>query len=266
MGMLPFDPSALRVIDLEQPRKADDPISPGHVPPGYSYLLHRQHTPQPGDTRSSAAGVITQSDHAGTHIDALAHQAENVTCHGGRPAPEILTSFGFKELGVETIAPIVTRGVLIDIAQHRGAPATVGELIGLAEVQEAARAQGVEPREGDVLLVRTGNAERWDRDAAAYLDGPGMAEEVSEWAAGLRVRAVGADNVAWDQKDDRSGAYTLPGHVVLLVRSGIHILENLTLDELAASGAHEFVVVCLPLKLVGATGSPVRPIALVAQG
>jgi kynurenine formamidase len=263
-GMLPFDPAAVRVVDLEQPRRAGDPIAAGHVPPGYSYLLHRHHEPNPGDARSGAAGVLIQSDHAGTHIDALAHQAEDARCFGGRPVAEIVTAFGFRELGVETITPIVARGVLIDLVRYRGAPVPVRELIGLDEVQQAARAQGVEPRPGDVVLVRTGNGQRWNQDAEAYLDGPGMAAPVSAWLAERRVRAVGADNVAWEQKDDREEAYTLPGHVLLLVRAGIHILENLTLEELGETGAHEFVVVCLPLKLVGATGSPVRPVALLS--
>lgn len=262
-SMLPFDPAAVRVIDLEQPRQAGDPIAPGHVPPGYSYLLHRHHEPVVGDARSSAAGVIVQSDHAGTHIDALAHQAEDLRCFGGRAAADLLTGFGFHELGVETIPPILARGILIDLARARGATLPVGELIGVEEVRRAAREQGVEPREGDVVLVRTGNARRWDRDARAYLDGPGMAGPVSAWLAECRVRAVGADNVAWDQREHREQAYTLPGHVLLLVRAGVHILENLTLEELAEAGAHEFVVVCLPLKLVGATASPVRPVALV---
>ncbi|MBO0705902.1 MAG: cyclase family protein, partial [Candidatus Dormibacteraeota bacterium] len=159
--MLPFDPAAVRVIDLEQPRRAGDPIAPGHVPPGYSYLLHRHHEQNPGDTRSSAAGVLIQSDHAGTHIDALAHQAEDVRCFGGRPAGDILTAFGFRELGVETIDPIVSRGVLIDLVRHRGNPVPERELIGLEEIRRTAEEQQVAPSAGDVVLVRTGNARRW---------------------------------------------------------------------------------------------------------
>src|SRR6266478_9892905 len=78
------------------------------------------------------------------------------------------------------------------------------------------------------------------------------------------VRAVGADNMAWDVigPQDPDLCVTLPGHLLLLVRAGIPIIENLNLEELAAAGAHEFAFVCLPLKMRGATGSPVRPIAL----
>ena len=77
--------------------------------------------------------------------------------------------------------------------------------------------------------------------------------------------AVGADNMAWDVPGlvDPDLGCLLPGHVILLVRRGIHIVENLKTDELAASGMHRFTFVCTPLKLVGATGSPVRPLAVV---
>jgi len=82
------------------------------------------------------------------------------------------------------------------------------------------------------------------------------------------VRAVGADNMAWDvitSKPDPEVGVTLPGHLLLLVRAGIPIIENLNLEEVAAARVHEFGFVCLPLKMRGATGSPVRPIAIAAE-
>lgn len=253
-----------RVFDLEQPRHARAPIHPAHVPPGYAYLLHRHHDPgTSADARTGAAGVLVTSEHAGTHIDALSHQAEDMTLHGGRRVDaRIQTSSGFTELGVETIAPIVTRGTLIDLAPGQRTPPA--RWISLDEVRAACSEQGVEPRPGDVFLVRTGNATVL-ADPQEYLRGAGMAGEVSAWLAGTGVVAVGADNVAWDYVEgaDPVTNTTLPGHVLLLVRAGIHILENLWLEDLAASGVREFAFVCLPLKLRGATGSPVRPIALV---
>src|SRR5207302_5611703 len=138
-----------------------------------------------------------------------------------------------------------------------------GRWIDLAEVQRAAEAQGVRPAAGDVLLARTGNAVHWN-DEARYLRGAGMMGAVSRWLADVGVRAVGADNMAWDRFDepDPELGISLPGHVILLVEHGIHILENLFLEDLAAAGAHEFTFICLPLKIRGATGSPVRPIAI----
>lgn len=207
--------------------------------------------------------MIITSEHAGTHIDALSHQAENMRLHGGRPVDAaIQTSAGFRELGADSIAPLVTRGVLVDLAP--GGRVEAGRAVPLREVRAACAEQGVEPRAGDVFLVRTGNARLLD-DPAAYLGGAGLAGEVSQWLADAGVAAAGADNVAWDwiEGTDPITGTTLPGHVILLVRAGIHILENLWLEDLAAAGAREFAFVCLPLKLRGATGSPVRPIALV---
>jgi len=250
-----------RVFDLEQPRWHGAPIHPGHVPPGFSYLLHRRHEPQnmAPDGRTGSAGTLVTSEHAGTHIDALSHQAVNLEMCGGVDARTSATAFGYTALGVETIPPIVTRGWLIDLGTVEP-----DRWVGVDEVRSAAEAQGVRPGAGDVVLVRTGNGAHWD-DPDRYLRGAGMKGEVSRWLADARVTAVGADNMAWDRasgEDPDLGVF-LPGHVILLVRSGIYIIENVLLEELAAAGVHEFTFVCTPLKIRGATGSPVRPIALV---
>src|SRR5205807_7241596 len=119
--------------------------------------------------------------------------------------------------------------------------------------------------EGDVVLLRTGNGAFW-RDPALYLQAGGASADTASWLASKRVRAVGADNVAWDEPGivDPDLKVTLPGHMILLVRNGIYIIENLFLEELAQDRCYEFTFVCLPLKMRGATGSPVRPIALVS--
>ncbi len=249
-----------RVFDLEQPRWHGAPIHPSHVPPGFSYVLHRRHEPQSAqpDGRTGSSGTIVTSDHTGTHIDALTHQAVGLQLCGGIDARSTATSFGYTELGVDTISPIATRGLLIDLGDVEP-----DRWISLAEVRRAAEAQGVRPGPGDVVLVRTGNGAHWN-DPVRYLRGSGMLGEVSQWLADAGVIAVGADNMAWDFTDgtDPELGITLPGHVILLVRSGVYIIENLFLEELAAAGVHEFTFICTPLKIRGATGSPVRPIAL----
>jgi len=249
-----------RVYDLEQPRYHGAPMHPGHIPPGFAYVLHRRHESRAAtpDGRSGSSGTLITSDHAGTHIDALCHQAVNLQLCGGVDAQAVATSFGYRELGVETIDPIVARGWLIDLGTVEP-----DRWIGLDEVRRSADAQGVRPEAGDVLLVRTGNGVNWD-DEARYLRGAGMKGEVSRWLADLGVHAVGADNMAWDWigGPDPDLGISLPGHVILLVDSGIYIIENLFLEDLAAAGVHEFTFVCTPLQIRGATGSPVRPIAL----
>ena len=113
-------PSNARVYDLEQPRYFGAPIHPSHTP-GYFYTLHRRHERGMGEARTGASGFMYTTEHSGTHIDALCHQAENLHLYGGREIDaKVQTSFGFTELGVETIAPLITRGVLLDIARQRG--------------------------------------------------------------------------------------------------------------------------------------------------
>ena len=115
-----------------------------------------------------------------------------------------------------------------------------------------------------MVLVRTGYGALWSKPDE-YLKAPGVSAAGARWLIAKQVRAVGADNIAFDvvngQKDPELNA-TLPAHVLLLVREGIPIIENLNLEELAAAKVHEFAFVCLPLKMRGATGSPVRPIAI----
>lgn len=181
--------------------------------------------------------------------------------HGDVDPASVATSAGYRELGIDGVAPMVARGLLVDLAP--GGLAEPDAWIGLDRFRKAADRAGVEPRPGDVVLARTGYGGLWD-DPDRYAHAPGMAGEVSQWLAGAGVRAVGADNTAWDSLagPDPALGFSLPGHVILLVRAGIHIIEHLFLDDLAAAGVHEFAFVCLPLKIRGATGSPVRPIAI----
>jgi kynurenine formamidase len=252
-----------RIYDLEQPRYFGAPVHPSHVP-GYVYTLHRHHEPGSGSDRTSASGFMYTTEHSGTHIDALCHQAENMHLYGGREIDaRIQSSIGFTELGAETIAPIVTRGILLDVARHLQVE-RAARSIRRADLEAVAQSQNVTIGENDVVLVRTGNGALW-RQPEEYLRGSGMTADVSSWLADLRVKAVGADNMAWDEVGvvDPELNVALPGHLILLVRHGIYIIENLFLEELARDQHYEFTFICLPLKLRGATGSPVRPIALV---
>jgi kynurenine formamidase len=258
--------AAAELIDLEQPRRMGDPIAPPHAP-GLVFGLHRRHEAGLG-RRTSASGVICTPEHAGTHIDALSHQAENLCMHGGVSVDaQVQTSTGFTVHGVETLPPLVRPGVLLDLPALRGGPLPPDELIGPVELQAAAAASPAAIEPGCVVLVRTGYGAYWD-DPERYLRAPAIAREGSEWLAAQRVAAVGADNVVWDALDrwDDETESILPGHVILLVRAGIPIVENVALERLAQRAPTAFTVVVLPLKYVGGTGSPVRPIAIVPSG
>lgn len=260
-----------RVYDLEQPRFQGMPIHPSHKP-GYFYALHRRHrdnfNPETHGPRSGASGVLTMMEHTGTHIDALCHQACDLKLYGDVEVDDAETPAGFRQLGMETVPPLLCRGVLLDVAGWKGqgplpeaASITADDLIGCAA------AQRVSVEKGDVLLVRTGYATLWN-DEAAYLRAAGVGKSGTLWAAERGVVAVGADNMAWDAPDDRdpeTGA-TLFAHVYLLPQKGIYIIENLNLEELARDRRWEFAFVGVPLKFQGATGSPLRPLALVTEG
>ncbi|HEV2405706.1 MAG TPA: cyclase family protein, partial [Ktedonobacterales bacterium] len=187
-------------------------------------------------------------------------------CGGLRIDGQVQTPTGFASLGAETIEPILGRGVLLDVAGHRGIPALPLETtVSQAELEAVAVAQGTRIDRGDVALVRTGAGTLWDTPAD-YVRAAGIAADASQWLATLGVRAVGADNIAWDLDSpalDPMTKTSLPGHVILLVRHGIHIIENLYLEELARDHVYAFTFICIPPKLKGATGSPVRPLAIV---
>jgi kynurenine formamidase len=257
-----------RVYDLEQPRFAGMPIHPVHRP-GYLYALHRRHRdtyrPETEGLRSGASGTLVMMEHTGTHMDALCHQACGLKLYGDLPVDGVETPSGFTKLGIETAPPLLTRGILLDVAGYKQqAPLPRHYPITAEDLQECAAAEQVEVQAGDVLLVRTGYAALW-HDEAAYLEAAGVDRSGTLWAAERGVVAVGADNMAWDvttQRDPESGAF-LFAHVYLLPRKGIYIIENLNLEELSRDRRYEFAFVGIPLKFQGATGSPLRPLALV---
>jgi kynurenine formamidase len=260
---------AAHIFDLEQPRTEKMPIHPAHKQAGYSYLLHRHHEdeyrPEESGPRTGAAGILICAEHTGTHIDALSHQSDALVLCGGVPVREVQSPRGFARHGVEEIEPIVAPGVLLDVAARDGVDSLEpGRIVTATDLDECCERQGVEVEAGSVALVRLGNARFWD-DEERYLAGPGMDASAAHWMADRGVLAVGADNMAWDApglRDPELGCM-MAGHLILLARQGIYIIENLALDGLAASGHHTFEFVCTPLKLVGATGSPVRPVAVV---
>lgn len=257
-----------RVFDLEQPRYFGMPIYPSHRP-GYFYALHRRHRdsyqPELHGPRTGASGILTMMEHSGTHIDALCHQACGFRMYGDVPVEGTETPAGFTQLGIELVPPLLGRGILLDVAGWKGVPRLPAKYsISAAEMAECAAAQQVQLQGGDVLLVRTGFGSLW-QDEAAYLQAAGVAKSGTLWAAEHGVRAVGADNMSWDVPDERdpeTGA-SLFAHVYLLPKKGVYIMENLNLEELAAARRYVFAFVGIPLKFRGATGSPLRPLALV---
>lgn len=255
-----------RLYDLAQSYFAGMPHFPTHPP--FVFGLSRKH----GDIvleggGSSAAESIAFGGHVGTHIDALCHFSCDGMLHGGVEAHAVQNdSAGFAKLGVDTIAPILRRGVLLDIAAEMkldGLPTDFA--ITPPHLDAALKSANTTIQPGDVVLLRTGWA-RYFTNTAQYLTGghghvvagPGPEIEAARWLSERGVFAAGSDTLAFEKVP----AARMPVHVHLLVESGIHIVEALDLEDLARDRVHEFVFIAAPLKFRGGTGSPIRPLAL----
>ncbi|MBI3964783.1 MAG: cyclase family protein [Chloroflexi bacterium] len=256
------------VYDLSQPFFNGCPAWVGH--PIYRIAFASRHGDVlRGGGYSSATELINLSSHSGTHIDALAHISEYGKLCGGIDAAE--NQIGpslMKEGGVERIPVGVRRGVLFDVAGHRGESAIeVGEGISGAELEEIARKQEIEVHAGDVVLIRTGWGRFWndpERYLGAKTGAAGPNVDAARWLAVRKIFMTGADTITYEWRPPEPK--TLAVHIELIVRSGIHLLENANLETLAADKVREFLIVANPLLLNGATGGQVRPIAIPLRG
>ena len=251
-----------RIFDLAQPYFTGMPHHPNHPPFLFSLTKkHGDYTSAGG--ASSAAEAIALGSHVGTHMDALCHFSQGGELHGGVEAAGAQSyARGIEALSIDTVAPILRRGVLLDIAGLEGVDVLPAEFTVTPDhLERAAARAGAHMERGDVVLLQTGWAQFW-YDPARYVNqvqGPGPALEGARWLSARGVFAAGSDTLAFE----RVPSAAMPVHVHLLVESGIHIIEALNLEEIAAARVYEFLFVALPLKIRGGTGSPVRPVALV---
>lgn len=259
----------LRTYDLGRPLFGGMPQSPNH--PKYTHTLPRRHGDMVRNDGGSAANdLIVTGTHVGTHIDALAHVSQDGLLYGGADAAESCIGGGYQTHGVHTIEPIIRRGVILDVPRALGLDVCEpGYEITPADLDAAAARQNITVLADDVVLIRSGWGRRFADGTEAYLGTstgvPGVGEAGARWLADHQITAAGADTIAFEQLPAGAGHSLLPAHRVLLVDSGIYIIEALDLEELADSGLTEFTFVLIPLKLVGATGSPVRPLAVVSN-
>jgi kynurenine formamidase len=249
-----------RIYDLGQPYFVGMPHHPAHPPYLYSLTkLHGEFVLENG--ASSSSETVTLGGHVGTHIDALSHFSCDGKMHGGI-APAQSYGGGIREHSVDTIAPIIRRAVLFDVARSQGVDALPRDFTITPEHLESC---GVQLPEGGIALIRTGWARFWN-DSKQFLNGgkgsvvhgPGPTEPAARWLSARKIFAAGSDTIAFERAPS-----SMEVHVHLIVQSGIHIIECLNLEELARDGVKEFTFIALPLKIRGGTGSPIRPIAIV---
>lgn len=268
-----------RAYSLSVARFPGMPLFPGHPP--FQVLNYR--TP-PGIKAEGAqpwgppnevglgymAEYLMATSHSGAHVDALGHMTIGDDNHwyGGGNTAEHLTDSGPRVGDASHLPHFFTRGVLLDPPAYRGIDALpASEPVGADELQAVADAQGVEVRPWDVVLIRTGYLKYWpDAEAMAAHKTAGPDLSAAEWMLERGVVATGTDTEPYEVQpapDRGSPANPQPVHTRLLIENGIYLLESIYLEEIARDRVYEFLFVMLPLKIRGATGSMVDPLAMV---
>jgi kynurenine formamidase len=209
----------VRAYDLGQPYFPGMPHFPSHPP--FLYSLTKKHGDILYDSGvTSAADAIAMGTHVGTHIDALSHFSCNGVFYGGRRV-EHTYEHGMTELGVDTVGPIVRRGVLLDIAGLEGVDVLPVDFEVTSD--HLSRAANTEVNEGDIVLLRTGWA-RFFSDTKRYINNtvaPGPGIEGARWLSSRKIFAAGSDTVVFE----KTPSPAMSVHTHLLVESGIHIIE-----------------------------------------
>jgi kynurenine formamidase len=208
--------------------------------------------------------IVAEIGQVGTQFDGFSHQTIGNSMYNCFKVDEVATRGGFEKLGIENVGALMTRGVLIDVAALKGVdmlPETYE--ITVADVQAALKKQGLTLQPGDAVLVNTGWGRLWGVNNGRYMKAqPGLGFAAAEWLARQDPILVGADNTGINVTPNPDPKVSNPVHQIMLVVNGIHLLEHLKLDELATSRAYEFALIVQPLKIKGATGSTVAPIAV----
>jgi kynurenine formamidase len=200
----------------------------------------------------------------GTQFDGLGHIGIGDLFYNGNNRADFARPDGLEKLGVENVGPIVTRGVLVDVAAFKGVARLEGGYeITLADLRGALERQRMEVRSGDVIIMHTGWSSLWKVDNAAFgATAPGIGLEAARWLVEREVVIVGSDTWSMEVVPNPDASLAFPVHQLLIPRNGIYIFENLVTEDLARDRVYEFAFFFAPLKLKGATGSPANPLAI----
>lgn len=232
-----------------------------------TWLLNTQRTGLPAG-RNEVIGneevVTTELGQVGTQFDALPHIGIGEDLYNCNKNAAIATRNGFTRLGVENVGALMTRGVMLDIAALKGVDILpVNYEITVADLEAAIQKQGTPVGKADVVLVRTGWGRHYVVNNATFNSGqPGIGTGAAEWLAAKDIMLVGSDNWGIEVFPNPDKELRFPVHQIMLTVNGIYQIENMNLEELSKEKAYEFAFVVQPLKIKGATGSTVAPIAI----
>jgi kynurenine formamidase len=208
--------------------------------------------------------VISEIGQVGTQFDGFAHQSHRGNHYNCFKTDEIAGRSGFTKLGVENAPAFITRGVLIDVAGYKGV-----EMLGdsyeitAEDIQGALKKQNLSIKAADAVIINTGWGKLYGKDNARFVKScPGIGVKAAEWLIAQSPVLLGSDNWPVEVAPNPDPALSLPVHQIALVVNGVHLLENLKLEELLGKNVQEFAFIMTPLKIRGGTGSTVSPIAV----
>ncbi|MDA4112297.1 MAG: cyclase family protein [Thaumarchaeota archaeon] len=253
-----------KVYDLGQPYWWGMPVHPADPP--FLIYLYRYHEQTkkifeniaPGLGFADSLELITTSMHSGTHLDALCHMSKNGKLYGGVNAAELESHVGYSKMSVEEIPPLVRRAVLLDFPKYKDLDILPERYeITPDDVEGAIASEKLKIKPGDAVLVRTGYSRFMTTDSDAYLHKfAGMNATSARLLASMKISVACSDNLAFGVPKP----FEL--HQAFLVENGIFMIKSLNLEQLAKDEQYVSTLIVLPLKVRGATGSLVRPIAL----
>ena len=208
--------------------------------------------------------VTTELGQVGTQIDGFAHQTIGNGLYNCFKLEDTATRTGFTKLGIENAGALMTRGVMIDVAALKGVDMLSDTYeITVQDLQAALKRENLALQAGDAVIINTGWGRLWGKDNVRYMKTePGIGVAAAEWLVRQDPMLVGSDNWGVEGVHNPDPQLNEPVHQIMLVVNGVHLLESLKLDELAAKRAYEFAFIVQPLKIQGATGSTVAPVAV----
>ena len=227
---------------------------------------HEPFRPVSKNKAGANIGRMELSDHSGTHIDSLNHISRDGKFYNGIDAINGTGPKGTVKLGIETTPPIVTRGILADICSVRGVDMIeYGPITGI-DVETALKEAGITAGAGDALLIYTGSSRLWnekERFMELYNKSSGIGLDLSKWMIANKIAIAGVDTPSSEVNPPEENGTLLPVHQFLITGHGLRLIDNMKLDEAAAAGLREFMFVCSPVPVRGATASPVSPVAVI---
>jgi kynurenine formamidase len=208
--------------------------------------------------------LISEMGQVGTQLDGFAHQTIEDKVYNCFKVDEISSRGGFTKVGIEKVGALITRGVLIDVAGLKGVDMLGDNYeITVQDLEQALQKQNLKLQPGDAVIIHTGWGKLWGKDNARYVKTcPGIGVKAAEWLVKQDPMLVGSDNWPVEVAPNPDKEVSLPVHQIMLVVNGIHLLENMKLDDLAAKRVHEFGFMMQPLKMQGFSGATVAPIAV----